>query len=162
MEVRNVQNPALGAGLLWRFACGYSEAHPRREPVPLPLLFVVLPIILQEQVEELVAGTQKASGLRVFAGKFAKSANSMQDLLMGIHDRVLLLRRLSKESLALALATRLLHLETTAGVIALSQVEAVAGIPLEVRRMMKSAEKLGLWCGQLTMHEIATILKLRF
>ena len=94
LEVRNVQNPALGAGLLWRFACGYSEAHPRRDPVPLPLLFLVLPIILHEQIEELVAGTQKASGLRAFAGKFAKSVNSMQDLLMGIHDRVALLRRL--------------------------------------------------------------------
>jgi hypothetical protein len=162
IEVRNVQNPALGAALLWRFACGYSDAHPEREPAPLPLLFVVLPIIMHEQIERLVAGTQKASGLRAFAGKFAKSANSMQDLLMGIHDRVALFRRLSQESLRLALATRLLHLEATAGVVALSQAEAVAGIPTEVRGLMKSAEKLGVWCGQLTVHEVASTLKLRF
>lgn len=161
-EVRNVQNPALGAGLLWRFVCGYTKVHPTRGPAPLPLIFIVLPIILHGQIESLVAETREASGLRTFAGKFAKSSNSMQDLLLVIHDRVLVLRDLSWESLRLALATKLLYLDTTAQVIALSETKARAGIPSEVRRLMDSAEKLGTWCGQLTIHEVASILKLQF
>jgi hypothetical protein len=46
--------------------------------------------------------------------------------------------------------------------IALSLTRAVAGVPDEIRRLMRSAEKLGHWCGVLTIHEVATTLKVRF
>jgi hypothetical protein len=161
-EVLNIQNSALGAGLLWRFTCGYTQQHTVRNHVPLTLLFLVLPIIMHEQTESFVKGTQKASGLRAFAAKFGKSENCKQDLLLAIHDRMLALRGLSLESLRIGIATRLIHLEPDAMVIPLSQTKAVAGIPPDVRQMMNSAEKLGAWCASLTIHEIATTLKLRF
>lgn len=160
-EVTNIQNPALGAGLAWRFVCGYVAGHSTRNAAPLPLLFLVLPIILHEQTEEFVKGTLQATGLRAFAAKFGKAENSKQDLLLAIHHRMLALRDLSLESIRLALATRLLYLNS-ATVIPLFETQAVVGIPQEVRRLMKSAEKLGAWCGPLTMHEIANILKVRF
>lgn len=160
-EVRNIQNPALGGCLVWRFACGFVEGHPTHDAVPLPLLFLVLPIVLHEQTEEFVQGTLRASGLRALAAKFGKSENSKQDLLLAIHDRMLALRRLTMESIRLALATQLVHIDVAA-VIPLSQTAAVAGMAPEIRRLMKSAEKLGVWCGLLTMHEIATTLKVRF
>ena len=161
IEVRNIQNPALGAGLIWRFTCGYVASHQTHDPVPLPLMFLVLPILLHEQTEAFVQSTLRASGLRAFAGKFGKSENSKQDLLLAVHDRMLKLRDLSLDSIRLALATRLLHLDSAA-VIPLSQTQAAAGIPADIRRMMKNAEKLGAWFGLLTLHEIATTLKVRF
>lgn len=161
-EVRNVQNPALGAGLLWRFSCGYSESHSTSNEAPLPLAFIVLPIVFHQVSETLVVGTRKSSGLRVFAAKFGNSDNSMQDLLLSLHGRMLSLRSLTVESLRVAIATRLLRLETTGTLLALSRTQAAAGIPADVRRLMKSAEKLGNWCGLLTIHEVATTLKLRF
>lgn len=160
-EVQNIQNPALGAGLLWRFAVGYQGSHGTHDRVPLPLLFLVLPMIIHRDTEDHLHGTREASGLRMFAGKFSKAENSQQDLLLAIHGRMLVLRSLTMESIRLGLATRLLHLDG-ANVFALSQTEATAGIPVEVRRLLKSAEKLGAWCGKLTMHEIASILKVRF
>jgi hypothetical protein len=160
-EVQNVQNSALGATMLWRFACGYTVSHPTREPLPLLLLFLVLPIILHEQTEEFVNGTQKASGMRVFAAKFGKTENSKQDILLAIHERMLAFRNLSMDSLRICLSTRLLHMDG-ATVIPLSEAEASVGIPSDVRRLMKSSEKLGAWCGLLTLHEISAILKLRF
>ena len=160
-EVRNVQNPALGASLLWRFVCGYSAAHRTREPAPLLLLFLVLPIVLHEQTESFVQGTQKASGLRVFAAKFGKAEHAKQDLLLSINDRMLALRNLSLQSLRLALASRLLHLES-ARVVPLTETPAAAGVPREVRQLLSSADKLGEWCGALTLHEVATTLRVRF
>ncbi|HTW90284.1 MAG TPA: three component ABC system middle component [bacterium] len=161
-ETRNVQNPALGAGLLWRFACGYTQEHPTHEPVPLPLLFVVLPIVLHEQTESIVASTQGASGLRAFATKFGKSENSMQDVLLAVHDRAAALRTLTRESLRIALMAHLIGLSTDAAAIPLSRTPAGAGMPPETRRLMKSAERLGAWCGRLTIHEVAATLKVRF
>lgn len=160
-EIRNVQNPALGAGLLWRFACGYTENHPERAAAPLPLVFLVLPIVLHERTESFVAGTQRSSGLRAFAAKFGKSENMVQDLLLAIHDRSLELRGLSQESLRIAIATRLLHLDMDGTVTPLSHTDAIAGVPESLRRLMKSAEKFGAWCSQLTVHEVTTTLKVR-
>lgn len=160
-EVRNIQNPALGACLLWRFVCGYTESHPDRAPVPLPLTFLVLPTVLHEMTEEFVHGTQKSSGLRAFAGKFGKAENSKQDLLLSLHGRMLALRHLSLEAIQLGLATRLFHL-SQGRLVPLSQTQAAAGIPQDVKRMMKSAEKLGSWCGLLTLHEVGTTLKVGF
>ena len=160
-EVRNIQNPALGAGLIWRFVCGYQATNPTRSPVPLPLLFLVLPIILNEQTEEFVTSTRSASGLRAFVAKFAKAENAKQDILLAVHDRMLALKQLSMDSVRIALATRLVSLDG-ATVIPLSKTQAKAGVPLDVQRMMRNSEKLGVWCGSLTMHEIATTLKVRF
>ena len=160
-EIRNIQNPALGAGLLWRFVCGYSSSHPTRDSTPLPALFLVLPVVLHEQTESFVRSTLLASGLRSFAAKFGASAHSKQDLLIAIHVRMLTLRALTLASLRIALATRLLRLDA-AEVIALSTSRAEAGISSESKRLMKSAEKVGAWCGRLTLHEVATTLKVRF
>jgi hypothetical protein len=161
-EVRNIQNPALGAGLIWRFVCGYVAEHASSNPVPLPLIFLVLPTILHQQTESFIQGTQKSSGLRAFAAKFGAPKNCKQDLLLTINIRMLTLKNLSLESLRIALATRLIHLETDATVIPLSKTKAIAGIPNDIRTMMNNAEKLGAWCAPLTVHEIATTLKVRF
>lgn len=160
-EVKNIQNPALGAGLIWRFVCGYKENHVVHNGTPLPLLFLVLPVAFHEQTEEMVRGTQQASGLRVFAAKFGKTENSKQDLLLAIHNRMLALRQLTFESIRQGVAARLIYLDA-ATVIPLTETPAVSGIPTDIKKLMKSSEKLGAWFSQLTMHEIASILKVRF
>lgn len=161
-EVRNVQNPALGATLLWSFACGYAENHRVSESPPLQLLFLVLPIVLHAQTDEFVKGTQKSSGLRAFAAKFGEASTAKQDLLLAIHDRSLRLRALTLDSLRLALSSRLLHLEVAGRVIPLSRTRAEAGLSAEAKQLLRDAEKLGVWCASLTVHEIATTLKVRF
>ena len=161
-ETRNIQNPALGAGLLWRFICGYTEAHRTRDPAPLPLLFLVLPILFHKATREFVKGTQKASGLRAFAAKFGESKTSKQDLLLAIHERTLNFRPLTLQSIRIALCTRLLTIQIEGVALALSQTRGATGISDSSKQMMRDAEKLGSWCAQLTLHEIATTLKLRF
>ena len=58
-EVYNVQNPAIGAAILWRFICGYKSKD--NEPTPFPLLFIVLPIIFREDLCAVIKSTQKIS-----------------------------------------------------------------------------------------------------
>ena len=48
-EVRAIQNPALGSVLIWRAASSYQKNHPAGSFLPLPLSFIVLPILLHEE-----------------------------------------------------------------------------------------------------------------
>ena len=159
-EAQNIQNPALGAAILWRFSCGYVEAHPASDPPRLPILFVVLPIVLHQVTADLLRRTRVSSGLRAFAAKFGESQVSKQDLLIQINDRAVRWRPLSLESIELASAGRLIKLAETGEVIPLSRTNA-RGLSDDVKQLMADAEKLGAWCGQLTLHEVTTTLKVK-
>lgn len=157
-ETQNVQNPALGGAVIWRFCCGYVESHPANDPPPLPILFLALPIVLHQATSEVLQRTRISSGLRAFAAKFGDSAVSKQDLLLQIHDRALRWRLLSLQSIELAAAGRLIHLTDSGRAVPLSRTRA-RGLADEVRQLLADAEKLGTWCGQLTLHEITSTLK---
>lgn len=159
-EANNVQNPALGAVLIWRFCCGYTKAHPTEDTPPFPTLFLVLPIVLHQATVELLRRTRPTSGLRAFASKFGDTKLSKQDLLLQIHERSLRWRTLTLQSIELAAAGRLIYLTDKANAVPLSRTKA-RGLPNEVKQLMTDAEKLGLWCGKLTLHEITTTLKVR-
>ena len=79
-ELDIVQNPAIGAYLIWQFTLGYQEDG--AEEAPIPLAFLVLPMLLHRQTLDEVASTRKASGLPLFAAKFDKE----REILMGIRD----------------------------------------------------------------------------
>lgn len=159
-EAQNVQNPALGAVILWHFCCAYCATHPTSGAPPLPTLFVVLPIVLHQATAELLRHTRASSGLRAFASKFSDPTVAKQDLLLQIHDRSMRWRTLTMQSIELAAAGSLIHLIESGEVIALSKTRA-RGLPDEVKQLMSNAEKLGAWCGPLTLHEITTTLKVR-
>jgi hypothetical protein len=161
-EVRNVQNPALGAALLWRFVCGYTSAHASAKHAPLHLMFLVLPITLHQQTFNFLSRTQTATGLRGFAAKFSEYKNAKQDLLLAIHDRAAAFRPLTLDSLRIGVRSRLLLVRTDATVLALSQTETKAGTTDITRPLLSGATKLGVWCAALSLHEIATVLKIRF
>lgn len=160
VEAQNIQNPALGAALLWRFCCAYVKTHPTGDAPALPTLFVVLPIVLHQDTVKLLYRTWPSSGLRAFAAKFGDSKVSKQDLLLQIHERSLRWRTLTLDSIELAAAGRLIHLTETGCALPLSKT-AARSLPDEVKQLMSGAEKLGGWFGPLTLHEITTTLKVR-
>ncbi|HEY3783350.1 MAG TPA: three component ABC system middle component [Fimbriimonadaceae bacterium] len=160
-EASNIQNPALGAMLLWRFTCGYVNAHPTKDGAYLPMAYVVLPMLLHKKTQIHVNGTIRASGLRGFAAKFAESKNAEQDILVALHNRSMRWRNLSTNSISLAIACGMLHLSGEGVLLPLTSVKAEAGIGEGPRELMRNAEKIGAWFAQLTPHEVGTILKVR-
>lgn len=60
-EFYNIQNPALSAYLLSRFSLGYMEEN--QDMTPMPLLFIVLPMMYKKEIVDFIASTQKKSGL---------------------------------------------------------------------------------------------------
>ncbi len=159
-EASFVQNPALGAVLLWRFCTAYTAAHPSNESPVVQLNFLVLPILLHKETFEEIKATR--AGFHTFVDKFSRSENSKADVLLSIHDRVDQFRDLTLESLRLAVQCRLVTvIAATSKVVPLSSATP-SGVKPSVQTLIKNAEKLGEWCAPMTLFEIENILKVAF
>jgi hypothetical protein len=66
-ELEIVQNPAVGAYLIWQFGLAFQAES--GEPAPLAAAFLVLPLILHKRTLDVILSTLKASGLTLFASK---------------------------------------------------------------------------------------------
>lgn len=157
-EVQAMQNPALGAALIWRFACGYAPQNEPHDGVPLPLAFVVLPVLLHERTREEVTSTRESSGARKFEEKFREKG----DVLFALNERSMSLRGLSLRSVRHALASGLVTMIPERGAIwprsyTKPQVDAKS-----VAEMLAAADKLGGWCRSLSVYEISGILRVEF
>lgn len=159
-EATVVQNPALGAVMLWRFACGFCEKHETKNCPPLPLAFLVLPIVLHSDSFADLAKTR--IGLRAFADKFTDSANPRADLVLAIHDRTAAWRGLSLAALQIGVRTQLVTIVTDDGTIMPLSAAKPSGVPDSVRPLLNNAEKLGGWFASLSIFEVSSILKVRF
>ena len=158
-EVYLVQNPAIGAAILWRFACGYYDADHAARRIPFPLLFLVLPILLREDLRKLISSTNKTSGLQKIYEKLYH--NKQADYFCCLQESAKQYRPLTLESF---------HIASDKGLLCLSYTDALvtpvimknSGIPRTCAEFLNLAEKLGLWCSSLTLYEISALLKVRF
>jgi hypothetical protein len=162
-EVRALQNPALGALLLWRCAVGYQSANNLGAAIPLQLLFLVLPIVLHRQTAEVLMSTKLRSGLRKFVEKFQASSLSKTDLILAIAPRAYTMRELSIESMQLGVRLCLVSIDQEgAAAFPLSTTRPSSGSPSPVRPLLAAAEKLGSWFGELSLFEIGLLLQVSF
>ncbi len=153
-EAWSMQNPALGATLMWRFACGYSPQGGAKG-TPIPLLFLALPILLHRATADCVTGTMMGSGLRKFEEKFSRSG----DVLLALQPRALAMRDLSIRSLRIAMAAGLLSLVSEQAVVWPRSYSAPPTAKKSVLDLVKAAEKLGHWTSEMSLFEVAAILK---
>lgn len=155
-EVYYVQNPAIGAAILWRFTCGYYMV--KKNAVPFPLLFVVLPIIFREDLRGVISSTQKRSGLPKVSEKLFKEKATNE--LYTINNAAINLRPLTLEAIQIGIACGLLAVNyETAYVFPL--IETRKRMAVEINRLLDSAEKLGNWCAEMSLMEICKWLKVR-
>ncbi|MHC8342820.1 three component ABC system middle component [Pseudomonas sp. RT6P73] len=156
-EVYLVQNPALGAVLLWKFVEGYKRGCGGRCP-SLPLLFIVLPILLSEHLRLQISSTQESSGIRLFAAKFSKT----QEELFAIQHRMLKLRDSSLSSLSIAVECGLLTLDHSCALVDSSIKNLPRGVVDEIKVLAKLSAKLGVWCSALNIQEVQAALRIEF
>ena len=157
-EVQAMHNPALGAALVWRFACGYCPENASTEGTPLPLAFVVLPVVLHGVTCEAISATHVASGVRKFEEKFSGQG----DVLYALNDRAIAMRPLSLRSVRLAVGSGLLTLLADQAVLWPRTYSMPGSVQQSERALLKAAEKLGSWCAALTLFELSGILRVEF
>lgn len=159
-ELDIVQNPAVGAYLIWQFALGYQEHG--SDSAPFPLAFLVLPCLLHRQTFEEIGSTRKASGLPLFAAKFDKE----REILMGIHNRALQLRLLSLQSIGVASTSKLVRIEYDEAALHAYSLDLLGvrkpSIPERLNGFGAAADKLGFWFSKLGLPQIASTLRVDF
>lgn len=162
LESRLVQNPALGAVVLWRFAHKYSEAHALRAATPFCLCALILPMVWHAETAENITSTREASGLRAFADKFSDTRDSRLDTLLALHGRTARWQDKTMNSMRVAMGCGLLRFDGAGGLLAGDIEWQPAKHPQTVRVQANVAEKLGAWFAALSLLEIAAILRVRF
>ncbi|SIR38331.1 hypothetical protein SAMN05880590_1225 [Rhizobium sp. RU35A] len=158
-ELEIIQNPALGAYLLWRFGTAYQAAG--EAPPIFPLAFLVLPIVLHRQTQQVVTSTRRSSGLSLFAANLAED----RDNLLSLHPRCMMLRPLTLASVGFGLRTRLLSLHYNDARLRSNSLEGIAKppqVPERLRHLVTASEKLGGWLAVLGIHDIAMTLRVDF
>lgn len=158
-EVYLVQNPAIGAAIIWSFVCGYYDNDNESQQTPFPLLFVVLPIIFREDLRSIIDSTNKNSGLQKISEKLFKDKKI--DLLSSIHHSAEQYKDTTLSAINIAVGTNLIHVfSETALVIPVQATPSKWQKPSE--NLLKASYKLGVWCSKLSLHEVSILLKVRF
>ena len=153
-EIQTTQNPAWGAGLIWRFAIGYQTTSGKFPNIALA--FIVLPMILHEDIRKHLLSTQL--GLNKFEEKF----KSEYDLLTTINDRAIALRELTRRSLAIGIAAQLFTIDAEDGTICTISTKSPTHLAPSEQKLLNSAEKFGGWISEMPIHSIRRILRLDF
>lgn len=159
-ETFRVQNPALGAVLLWRICAGYSQEHPTADAPVLQLAFLVCPIMLHRDTFEVLQSTK--GGIHLFADKFSRNETSKSDILLGIQNRVVQFRDLTLESVQLAIHCHLLTLLPASGKLVSLSSATASSVPASIRPLITNSEKLGKWISGMTLFEVENLLKVAF
>lgn len=152
-EVEIVQNPALGAFLLWRMGAAFQERN--SSPVHLELYFIALSILFHRPTLNVVVSTLDASGLSQFVAKMHQE----EDELLAIHARAVRMRGLTLRSINVGVAAGLLAVHHQNASIGALDVIRPADLPSRLGPMKKSAVKLGHWFGDLSVSQIFTMLR---
>jgi hypothetical protein len=157
-EAQLVQNTALGGVLIWQFVRTFTDQA--SHGCPLPLCFVILPILFHHATRGAAEGTSPASPLSKFVEKFERN----REQLLAIHNRMIALRLLTLRSLQLASSRALIAIEPKDATVMPTRMSALPDRqqPERLRKMLRAAEKLGLWMAPHPISNIATALRVYF
>lgn len=156
--VETVHNPALGAYAIWQFVLGYHREN--KQSVPVELLFVVLPVVLNQDMRTIMLSTR--AGILKCRAKLRKEAD--ESAILRISETAPMLYGLSSKSISMALCCGLIRYNPEDSTfdpnrmglpnkVKLSKVEGGCG---------KAASKLGKWVSSLSRAEIEFALGVRF
>lgn len=159
-EYDNVQNPMLGAYLLWNFVLGYFSE--KNEYAPIEELFIVLPMIMRSDIADQIKSTNKVSGMRAMSDKFMKADILKNDIISNLHKDIQSMKDISAMALAEAIKAGLVSVDVENSTIFPLELRKHNKESVNVLQMGKNAEKLGQWCAGMDLIQIEEILKVRF
>jgi len=154
-EITNVLNPAYGASLLHAVVRGHSEACETGQGLPLPHLFVALPLLLNPRAVDALSHTR--SGLRNVAEKLDSGLTTGADLLRTLLPEAKRKREFTLQSLNVLLLAKLVDFDRKNASVSIMASNFV--LPLLEPEGYSEGLKLGKWFASLSVFEVSSITK---
>ena len=156
-EYEVMLNVGLGAEILCIYTAAFYRVGERpEETVTLWHLATVLPLVFYETSRRTISERQLRSGLRSILTRDPGNDIAQNEAIFNINQRLRSMSPRTMRSLNCAIAWGLLGIED-GGILPLV-VRPTSSLAGEAREIVKAAEKLGTWAGQLTSFEYFTVL----
>lgn len=154
-EIDLIQNPAIGSIIIWKFLFGYGT---KLEQDKFELLFIVLPIIFNQELRNYIDSTRKSSGFTKVIEKMMRDKKI--DIVYQINNNAENMKELTLEFIRVGMITNLFMLDEMLNI----EVEDIKmpKVSKNIEKILENAEKIGKWLSELNMLEIEKILKVRF
>lgn len=154
-EIDLIQNPAIGSIIIWKFLLGYGT---KLEQDKFELLFIVLPIIFNQELRNYIDSTRKSSGFTKVIEKMMRDKKI--DIVYQINNNAENMKELTLESIRIGIIANLFVLDEMLNI----EVEdiKIPKVSKNIEKILENAEKIGKWLSELNMLEIEKILKVRF
>lgn len=147
-----VQNPALGALILWAF--GHGAQVNTEHHLHLPTYFLVLPLIWHKNTLQKIKSTQEKSGISKFASKLCEH----REQLLSIHPRCMAMRDITLQSISIGISTGLLRVDYSTAQVRCKK-QKIPTVLEQTKTHITNAEKLGRWISRITEPQAFSILQ---
>lgn len=156
--VNAIQNPALGALVIWQFVVGYTNSN--ENETPLDYIYTALPLVSNSEMRDVICHTN--GGLLAYRTKLSKSDKS--NVIVSAISMIPHMYELTSCSLEIAISCSLIKcgsdplfftpkLKNPPTTLSLSEIE---------KEYKKAAKRLGAHMSQMSRAEISSVLGVKF
>jgi Family of unknown function (DUF6521) len=156
-EQRVIQNTALAAEAIWQAVNEAHEGKGRSEGVPLPLVFLVLPLTFHKRTATLLASKTQP-------GALYKALGDDRELTVGLQERMQALADRTFQALSIGFQTGLLLLDQDRErqLIPGRKSPPVTHVTEEVKIILNAAKRVGQAYAEMSIVQLSTQLNIRF
>jgi Family of unknown function (DUF6521) len=156
-EQQVIQNTGLAAEAIWQTVHDAYEANDRTQGVPLPLVFLVLPLTFHQRTARILASKTQP-------GALYKALADDREIIVGLQERMQAMSERTFHALSIAFHTGLLRLDQDhlRQLIPGRKTLPVAHVTDEVKIIMNAAKRVGHAISEMTVVQLSTHLQIRF
>lgn len=156
-EQHVIQNTGLGAETIWQAVIETYNAKGRAEGVPLPLIFIVLPLTFHQR-------TASALASKTQPGALYKALTDDREITLGLQTRMEALADRTFQALSIGLQSGLLTLDSghLSEVFPGKKTPPVTHVTEEVKTILNAAKRVGQGFAEMTAVQLAVHLNIRF
>jgi hypothetical protein len=156
-EQRVIQNTGLAAEAMWHAVNEAYNAQGRADGVPLPLIFLVLPLTFHQR-------TAAALAAKTQPGALYKALAEEREITVGLQARMQAMADRTFHALSIALQTNLLNLDTDhmRQLVPGRKTPPVTHVTEEVKTILNAARRVGQAFAEMSSFQLALQLNIRF
>lgn len=156
-EQRVIQNPGLGAEVIWQAVQEAYESTGRVAGVPLPLIFLILPLTFHKRTATVLASKTQP-------GALYKALGEDRELTIGLQDRMQAMCDRTFQALSIGFQTDLLLYDEgpERQLIPGKKTAPVIHVTDDVKVILNAARRVGQAFCEMSIVQFTTQLNIRF